>query len=171
MANTVKFFPFSANHGSDVAFLQNGPTSSSSSSEQGAIDRDLSSIMIQLWTNFIHRGSPEGVGVDWPQWREESGRQLVLFNGEDSGSVSVIKGYRQRQWNLWNDILPIVASSSSSSKKCPLSTSTRASSLVKRGGFRKQPIVYKDVEEAHVGARFFTNLPIIIDDDNTDMDQ
>lgn len=114
-------------------------------------DVELSSIMVSLWTSFIHQGTPlNAPGIKWPEWREATGSQLLLLSGEELG---VDQGLRQRQFTLWTNILSSLTPAAS---KC-----TNKSALLTQGGRRNlklmppPPLLYKDVDEGEASKRFY----------------
>lgn len=107
--------------------------------------------MTSLWTSFIHQGTPLNAGIPWPEWRDTSGRQVLLLSGDE---VGVARGTRERQFHLWNTLLPAITMSSS---KCPKASSAYLSSASQLKSSRgKTSLIFKDVDEAEVGKTFFT---------------
>ncbi len=84
-----------------------------------AEDKQIASILIDTWANFIKKGSPlqSDSGIPWPEYKE-TGSQEYLHVSEE---IQIESRFRARQAQFWMELLNELGQKSKECQKSNIS--------------------------------------------------
>lgn len=82
-------------------------------------DKQLASILIDTWANFIKKGSPlqSDSGIPWPEYKEAGSQEYLHVSDE----IQIQSRFRARQAQFWMELLKELGQKS---KECQNSNSS-----------------------------------------------